>query len=40
MIPQALYTNRETVTIVFAGYNTPQPINNLDDDRSIGRFHA
>jgi hypothetical protein len=23
---------------VFAGYNTPQPSNNLGDYRSIGRF--
>ncbi len=36
--PQALYTDSETVTIVFAGYNTPQPSNNLGDYRSIGRF--
>ncbi len=36
--PQAIYTNDETVTIVFAGYNTPQPSNNLGDYRSIGRF--
>jgi len=26
------------VTIVFAGYNTPQPSNNLGDYRTIGRF--
>jgi hypothetical protein len=36
--PQAVYTDDETVTIVFAGYNTPQPSNNLGDYRSIGRF--
>ena len=36
--PQAVYTNERTVTIVFAGYNTPQPSNNLGDYRSIGRF--
>ncbi|MBV9462425.1 MAG: hypothetical protein JO141_33610 [Bradyrhizobium sp.] len=36
--PQATYTDDETVTIVFAGYNTPQPSNNLGDYRSIGRF--
>jgi len=36
--PQAVYTNEQTVTIVFAGYNTPQPSNNLGDYRSIGRF--
>ena len=27
--PQAIYTNDHTLTIVFAGYNTPQPSNNL-----------
>jgi hypothetical protein len=27
-----------TVTIVFAGYNTPQPSSNLGDHRTIGRF--
>jgi len=37
-IPQALYTDERTVTIVFAGYNTPQPSNNLGDYRTIGRF--
>jgi hypothetical protein len=26
------------VTIVFAGYNMPQPCNNLGDYRTIGRF--
>ncbi|WP_426419774.1 hypothetical protein [Bradyrhizobium genosp. A] len=36
--PQALYTDEKTVTIVFAGYNTPQPSNNLGDYRTIGRF--
>jgi hypothetical protein len=36
--PQALYTDERTVTIVFAGYNTPQPSNNLSDYRTIGRF--
>ncbi len=36
--PQTLYTDPETVTIVFAGYNTPQPSNNLGDYRTIGRF--
>ena len=36
--PQAIYTDERTVTIVFAGYNTPQPSNNLGDYRSIGRF--
>jgi hypothetical protein len=38
--PQALYTDRRTVTIVFAGYNTPQPSNNLGDYRTIGRFQV
>lgn len=36
--PQAVLTDERTVTIVFAGYNTPQPSNNLGDYRSIGRF--
>jgi hypothetical protein len=36
--PQAIYTDERTVTIVFAGYNTPQPSNNLGDYRTIGRF--
>ncbi|HLK41870.1 MAG TPA: hypothetical protein VKV34_00905, partial [Thermoleophilia bacterium] len=36
--PQALYTDDHTVTIVFAGYNTPQPSLNLGDYRTIGRF--
>lgn len=36
--PQALYTDERTVTVVFAGYNTPQPSNNLGDYRTIGRF--
>ena len=36
--PQALYTDARTETIVFAGYNTPQPSNNLGDYRTIGRF--
>jgi hypothetical protein len=36
--PQALYTDERIVTIVFAGYNTPQPSNNLGDYRTIGRF--
>ena len=36
--PQAIYADDHTVTIVFAGYNTPQPSNNLGDYRSIGRF--
>ncbi|MBV8934918.1 MAG: hypothetical protein JO095_03830 [Alphaproteobacteria bacterium] len=36
--PQATVTDRSTVTIVFAGYNTPQPSSNLGDYRTIGRF--
>jgi hypothetical protein len=36
--PQALYTDDHTLTIVFAGYNTPQPSSNLGDYRTIGRF--
>lgn len=36
--PQAIYTDSSTVTIVFAGYNTPQPSSNLGDYRTIGRF--
>ena len=36
--PQALNTDASTLTIVFAGYNTPQPSNNLGDYRTIGRF--
>jgi hypothetical protein len=35
--PQAVYTDEKTVTIVFAGYNTPQPSSNLGDYRTIGR---
>ena len=38
--PQAIYTDRSTVTIVFAGYNTPQPSSNLGDYRTIGRFQV
>ena len=38
--PQALYSDDRTVTIVFAGYNTPQPSNNLGDYRTIGRFQV
>ena len=38
--PQAIYTDRRTVTIVFAGYNTPQPSSNLGDYRTIGRFQV
>jgi len=36
--PQAVVTDYSTVTIVFAGYNTPQPSSNLGDYRTIGRF--
>jgi len=36
--PQAVYTDSSTVTVVFAGYNTPQPSSNLGDYRTIGRF--
>jgi len=36
--PQAVITDNETVTVVFAGYNTPQPSLNLGDYRSIGRI--
>jgi hypothetical protein len=36
--PQAVYTDEKTVTIVFQGYNTPQPANNLGDYRTIARF--
>jgi hypothetical protein len=35
--PQALSVDERTVTIVFAGYNTPQPSNSLGDYRTIGR---
>jgi hypothetical protein len=38
--PQASYTDSSTVTIVFAGYNTPQPSSNLGDYRTIGRFQV
>jgi len=38
--PQAIYTDSSTVTIVFAGYNTPQPSSNLGDYRTIGRFQV
>lgn len=38
--PQAIYSGRSTVTIVFAGYNTPQPSSNLGDYRTIGRFQV
>jgi hypothetical protein len=36
--PQAIAVDDATVTIVFAGYNTPQPSSNLGDYRTIGRF--
>ena len=38
--PQATYTDSSTATIVFAGYNTPQPSSNLGDYRTIGRFQV
>jgi hypothetical protein len=38
--PQAIYTDSTTETIVFAGYNTPQPSSNLGDYRTIGRFQV
>ena len=38
--PQAIVTDSSTVTIVFAGYNTPQPSSNLGDYRTIGRFQV
>ena len=38
--PQAIYTDNTTVTIVFAGYNTPQPSSNRADYRTIGRFQV
>jgi hypothetical protein len=38
--PQAIDTDSTTVTIVFAGYNTPQPSSNLADYRTIGRFQV
>lgn len=36
--PQAVYAGDRALTIVFSGYNTPQPANNLADYRTIGRF--
>jgi hypothetical protein len=36
--PQPVAIDDHTVNIVFAGYNTPQPSNNLGDYRTIGRF--
>lgn len=36
--PQAIYTDRSTITIVFAGHNKPDPSSNLGDYRTIGRF--
>ncbi len=36
--PQPIITSGRRVTVVFAGYNTPQPSNNLGDYRSVGRF--
>jgi hypothetical protein len=36
--PQAVVRSNDTVTVVFAGYNTPQPSLNIGDYRTIGRF--
>ncbi|HEY5139292.1 MAG TPA: hypothetical protein VIJ25_08260, partial [Methylococcales bacterium] len=36
--PQAVITDNKTVTVIFAGYNTPQPSLNLGDYRTIGRI--
>lgn len=36
--PQPVAIDDHTVNIVFAGYNTPQPSNNLGNYRTIGRF--
>ena len=36
--PQAIVKDEQTINIVFAGYNTPQPSYNLGDYRTIGRF--
>ena len=38
--PQAIVTDSSIVTIVLAGYNTPQPSSNLGDYRTIGRFQV
>jgi hypothetical protein len=38
--PQAIFTDNSTMTIVFAGYNTPQPSSNLGDYRTIGMFQV
>ena len=38
--PRAIYTDGSTVTIVFAGYNTPQPSSNLADYRTIGQSRS
>ena len=38
--PQAIATSDSIVTVVFAGYNTPQPSSNLGDYRTIGRFQV
>ena len=34
--PTAAYLDRKHLTVVFAGYSTPQPSLNLGDYRSIG----
>ena len=38
--PQAIVMDDSNVTVVFAGYNTPQPSSNLGDYRTIGRFQV
>jgi hypothetical protein len=38
--PQAIVMDDSNVTIVFAGYNTPQPSSNLGDYRTIGRLQV
>ena len=35
--PQAVITDSKTVSVIFAGYNTSKPSQNLGDYRSIGR---
>jgi hypothetical protein len=38
--PQAIVTDDSDVTIIFAGYSTPQPSSNLGDYRTIGRIQV
>jgi hypothetical protein len=38
MVRKHCPSTKKRWTIVFAGYNAPQPSNNLGDYRSIGRF--